>query len=856
VATPIGEAVVRILADSSAFDRAVSKLGSNTAKSLEAGTRGLSTRAADIGEKFGSTIGRVAGTALKRGLQVAAVGVAAAVGTVLVKGFKRFTTIEDATKSLTVLLGDAAKAAALVGKTLKVVEGTPFSLDGFIQATQRMVASGLEVERIPPLLTAVADAAAALGGGSQQVADDITTSFAQIAVSATLSLQEIRALEDKGVPALKILANQAGVTADEMKDRISSGAVDASEALDQLVDGIENGTDGLNGMTAALKGQAQQTGNLSAEWANLQIAIARAGAKIIGAFGDVSKSGNAFAIIVRSLRDTIDVLGDVGVRVAEKIAGSRGFGRVLAFFEALPGKVEAAAASLEGKSFGEAVSSLLGRVDFGKVADRITDGLLKAFEALPHQRISEVITRFIIAGISAVAENAAQITAAIVAAAPQIVAGVLSGLVKAFTANPIDFAVLVAAMGLPGIGKIVTSVLAGIFEALPGGAIISSLIRSLGGALQKAFTSLFAFVFGPNLIGRVGFVLSNFFSGLGSAILNAIPRLVASIGTGVGAVVSGALGAVLLAILDPKLFGDIAGTIIRFFFELPGKIGNAIAAIDWSFVGKAVLTGIATGFGGSLGLVVAAITGVGRAIINAFKSLLGIGSPSTVFVKFGQEIMAGLLNGLLSSLGRVLGFFRALPGQILRLVAGLPGQLQRLGAAAMSAMARGVTSAAGAVLGFFAGLPGRIAGALGSLGGLLYSAGRSAMSGLFRGIVDGAQAVYNYVAGIARRIASLKGPLDKDRKLLVPAGEAIMEGLNNAIQGKFGALQNTVSQIAGVIGGGVPIGRFPTQIATRATTTAAVPSGVIQNITVNEVAQDPQATAEAVAMRVGRMVNT
>lgn len=75
-------------------------------------------------------------------------------------------------------------------------------------------------------------------------------------------------------------------------------------------------------------------------------------------------------------------------------------------------------------------------------------------------------------------------------------------------------------------------------------------------------------------------------------------------------------------------------------------------------------------------------------------------------------------------------------------------------------------------------LPGKILSALGDMGGLLFGAGKALLTGFW----DGAKDIWNnsvkpWLAEKARQIADLKGPIEKDRKLLVPQGQAIIEGL-------------------------------------------------------------------------------
>lgn len=104
----------------------------------------------------------------------------------------------------------------------------------------------------------------------------------------------------------------------------------------------------------------------------------------------------------------------------------------------------------------------------------------------------------------------------------------------------------------------------------------------------------------------------------------------------------------------------------------------------------------------------------------------------------------------------------------------------------------GVSNGINAVVDFVSGLPGKILGALGDLGGLLFSAGKSIIDGFLNGLKAAWGAVTDFVSGIAGWIASHKGPLDYDRKLLVPAGKAIVGGLGSSMRSEFEGLKGEV----------------------------------------------------------------
>ena len=81
----------------------------------------------------------------------------------------------------------------------------------------------------------------------------------------------------------------------------------------------------------------------------------------------------------------------------------------------------------------------------------------------------------------------------------------------------------------------------------------------------------------------------------------------------------------------------------------------------------------------------------------------------------------------------------------------------------------------------------------------LWGAGKAIMDGFLNGLKSVWGSITNFVGGIADWIRDHKGPIEVDRKLLIPAGTAIMESLDEGLTDKFESVKKTVSGMAGDI---------------------------------------------------------
>ncbi|MCW2089464.1 UNVERIFIED_ORG: tape measure domain-containing protein [Rhodococcus erythropolis] len=209
-------------------------------------------------------------------------GLKSLVGDTIAAGTARLDTIESSTASLTVTLGDAGKAASFMNEVLATVKGTPFNLDQFAKAGSSLVSMGAAAEKVPGYLTAIGNVAAGKGNEADEYVDRIGDAFGKVATMGKIAGTEILSLSKAGVPAMRIMANEMGITTDEMQKLVSDGAVPAEKALDMLTKGIMEGTNGIAGETPKLGGQMEAlNATFRGAAGGMSAARARLGAEVL-----------------------------------------------------------------------------------------------------------------------------------------------------------------------------------------------------------------------------------------------------------------------------------------------------------------------------------------------------------------------------------------------------------------------------------------------------------------------------------------------------------------------------------------------------------------------------------------------
>lgn len=266
----VAELLVRISGDSS-----------DLRKELNASKRQLSRLQKDMP----SLVPEGAGTA------VTALGVA--MGAAAVKAVSMSAAMEQNRIAFTTMLGSAQAANGFLEQLQDFAAKTPFTFEGLVTGSKRMLAMGFSAQEILPTLTSLGDAMAAVGGSPERL-DNVILAFSQMKAKGMLSAQEMNAIADNGIPAWELLAKTIGTDVPTAMKLAENKSIEANAAIAGM----------LQQMSSKYGGMMQQqantvSGQLSNIKDNTQRIMTDVGDQITKAFDLKTKLASASAEMAR-----------------------------------------------------------------------------------------------------------------------------------------------------------------------------------------------------------------------------------------------------------------------------------------------------------------------------------------------------------------------------------------------------------------------------------------------------------------------------------------------------------------------------------------------------------------------------
>ena len=246
---------------------------------------------------------------------------------------------------------------------------------------------------------------------------------------------------------------------------------------------------------------------------------------------------------------------------------------------------------------------------------------------------------------------------------------------------------------------------------------------------------------------------------------------------------------------------EVIQNVITTGMQIVQEVWNAVWTVFTTIV-QTVWTVISTVISTVLN-VIAGIISAATALIQgnwsgAWEAIKGV--AQTVWNGI-QTVISTVINAISTIIGMVLGtikntvttiwngikdFISNTINNIKGTVINVANSLKNGFLNVLDSLKNGVSNAIEAVKGFF--------NRLWNID--LSGAGRAIMEGFLNGLKAAWGAVTDFVGGIASWIAEHKGPISYDRRLLIPAGQAIMGGFNTALMGGFEDVKGNVSGMA------------------------------------------------------------
>jgi TP901 family phage tail tape measure protein len=258
--------------------------------------------------------------------------------------------------------------------------------------------------------------------------------------------------------------------------------------------------------------------------------------------------------------------------------------------------------------------------------------------------------------------------------------------------------------------------------------------------------------------------------------------------------------------------------VIKSIISLAMTAIQAIVAVAWTVI-RAV-------FNAAMGPIRAVVEAGFNAIRSVVTAVMGFLSPYlraiwgviqaaiSVAVNAARAVVSSAWNTIRSVTSTVFNAIRGIVSTVWSAIQSITsGAVSKIvsianGIKALVDRVRGFfnelrTAASGgtdSLIAFVRGIPGRILSAVGNLGGLLINAGRNLISGLINGIQQMIGSLVSKLSSVTNLIAQVKGPEERDKKLLTPAGKWIMEGLIRGIEERLPALLGRLGDITDMVG--------------------------------------------------------
>ncbi|WP_208422096.1 phage tail protein [Latilactobacillus fragifolii] len=739
----------------------------------------------------------------------------------------RFDTLNQYPKVMAQMGFSTDDTTKSVGILKKGVDGLPTSLQDLTKSAQSFAILEKSATGGAKTATALNDAFLASGASAADASRGVEQ-YSQMLSTGKVDLMSWRTLQETMPYALTKVAKSFGITGKsaerDLYDKLKSGDI----TMDQLNKRFTELDGGVNGFAATAR---TATSGIGTSFTNMKNAVVNGLANTVTAIDNGLKSAgikNGIAGVFNSIKSSI-----------------------ISSFSAINKAVETAIPPI--------ISTIKGLIDFvnknqdwikplalgitaGITAFKIWTGAIKTW-----QTITKIATGVQVAFNAVVADNPIGLIVSVIVA---VVAALVYFFTQTKTGKKVwqDF-ISFLNKAWKALTQVASNVWGAISDAVTGAAegvkngwdsvvtFFSNLWTNITTSATNtwtSFTGTLSSIWGGviSVAQSIWGAISGFFSGLWTEIVNVATTIwntfapsLTAIWQGIVTVAQGVWEILKSVIMGPILI------VIDFLTGSWTQLGADLQLI-WSSIvtgASTIWNGLVTFFTGILNFIetyfstvwngistqaVAIWNGIvsaGQAIWNGFVSALsaiwsGLVNSAIAFwnaLKNGTiSIFNGIVNGAVAIWNGLVSGVKAL---VNGLVSGVVSMWNGLRSSVVS-IANGIKDGAiNAWNGLVSGVKNIVSTVVGVFDGLrhidLLAAGRAVINGFVKGLKGAWEAGKKFISGIGDWIREHKGPISYDKKLLIPAGNAIMTGFGNALDNSFSNVKSSVSSYAGQLSG-------------------------------------------------------